>query len=167
MPLSIFTNCLNVAQLLIDVRELNITLIGGHLRPENASMVGGVAEKTLESLRFDHLFLGAGAIGEDCSIYSLDEQEARLNEKMLARSSHKTLLVDSNKFGRYLTYRVTSLSPEIHIVTDDGLDTAWRTRLGESGCPVTIVRSVGRTSDDEVETGAQVERTEQKAPLRP
>ena len=149
MPLSIFTNCLTVAQTLIDVRDFRITLIGGYLRPENASMVGSLAEETLERLRFDHLFLGAGAIADDCCIYSLDEQEARLNEKMLARSAHKTLLADSGKFGRHLTYRVTSLSPDLHIVTDDGLDKGWITRLRERGCTTTIVQAASGRPDGE------------------
>lgn len=141
MPLSVFTNCLTVAQLLIDVRDLRITLIGGYLRPENASMVGSLAEEALERLRFDYLFLGAGAVADDCCIYSLDEQEARLNEKMLARSTHKTLLIDSSKFSRHLTYRVASLTEDIQIITDDGLDKTWVTRLREKGCDTTIVQT--------------------------
>ena len=141
IPLSVFTNCLTLAQLLIDVRDLRITLIGGYLRPENASMVGSLAEEMLERLRFDHLFLGAGAVAEDCCIYSLDEQEARLNEKMLSRSAHKTLLVDSTKFGRHLTYRVAALTADLHVITDDGLDKSWMGRLRERGCPTTVVQA--------------------------
>ena len=141
MPLSVFTNCLTVAQLLMDVRDLRITLIGGYLRPENASMVGSLAEEILERLRFDYLFLGAGAVADDCCIYSLDEQEARLNEKMLARSAHKTLLIDSSKFGRHLTYRVANLSRDIQVITDDRLEESWVTRLRERGCPTTIVQA--------------------------
>src|SRR6185369_4882574 len=59
MPLSIFTNCLSVAQVLMDVPQLKITVLGGQLRPENASLTGGVAEAMLDRLWFDNLFLGA------------------------------------------------------------------------------------------------------------
>lgn len=143
LPLSVFTNCVTVAQVLMDVRDLKITLLGGHLRPENASMVGSLAEGMLERLWFDQLFLGAGAIAEDCCLYSLDEEEARLNEKMLSRATVKNLLVDASKFGKRLTYKVARLSAEVDIITDDSLDAAWSLRLKEAGCPPRMVSTAG------------------------
>ncbi|MEX6507559.1 DeoR/GlpR family DNA-binding transcription regulator [Jiella sp. M17.18] len=139
MPLSVFTNCVVTGQFLMDVPGIKVTLIGGTLRTENASMVGSLAEDMLERLWFDQLFLGAGAVAPDACIYSLDEAEARLNEKMLARASLKTLLVDSSKFGKRLTYRVAALSPEIEIVTDDGIDPSWERRLRDVGCRPLLV----------------------------
>lgn len=134
MPLSIFTNCVTVAQVLMDVRDLRITLIGGQLRPENASMVGPIAESMLERLWFDQLFLGAGAIADDACIYSLDEHEARVNELMLSRSAKKSLLVDSSKFGHRLTYRVAPLGSDLHVFTDRNLSAEWRVRLRNLSC---------------------------------
>jgi DeoR family fructose operon transcriptional repressor len=139
MPLSIFTNCITVAQVLMDVRDLRITLIGGQLRPENASMVGPIAESMLERLWFDQLFLGAGAIAEDGCIYSLDEHEARVNQLMLARSGAKSLLVDSSKFDHRLTYRVEPLTSDLHVFTDGNLSADWRARLKNLSCPLTEV----------------------------
>lgn len=143
LPLSVFTNCVTVAQVLMDVRDLKITLLGGHLRPQNASMVGSLAEDMLDRLWFDQLFLGAGAVAEDCCIYSLDEQEAQLNAKMLSRATIKNLLVDSSKFGQRLTYKVAGLSADIGIITDDGLDSAWTTRLQDAGCTPRLVAGNG------------------------
>lgn len=139
MPLSIFTNCVTVAQVLMDVRDLRITLIGGQLRPENASMVGPIAESMIERLWFDQLFLGAGAIAEDACIYSLDEHEARVNELMLSRSARKSLLIDSSKFGHRLTYRVAPLDTDLQVFTDSNLPAEWRARLDRLSCPVTEV----------------------------
>jgi DeoR family fructose operon transcriptional repressor len=143
LPLSVFTNCVTVAQVLMDVRDLKITLLGGHLRPQNASMVGSLAEEMLDRLWFDQLFLGAGAIAEDCCLYSLDEEEARLNEKMLSRAAVRNLLVDSSKFGKRLTYKVSRLSSDVGIITDDGIDQVWQSRLKEAGCTPQIVLSAG------------------------
>ncbi len=143
MPLSVFTNCLVTAQQLMDVASVKVTVLGGVLRPENASMVGSLAEELLDRLWFDHVFLGAGAVAGDLCIYSLDEAEARLNEKMLARATLKTLLVAHSKFDRILTYRVAPLAPEIEIITDDGLEASWRRRLTEIGCPPRIAAVPG------------------------
>jgi len=134
MPLSVFTNCLTVAQVLMDVRELKVTLLGGNLRPENVSMVGSFTGEMLDRLWFDRLFLGTGAIAEDCCLYSLNEEEARLNEKMLSRTALKTLLVDSSKFSHRLTYMVARLSAEIGVITDAGITPAWQNRLRDIGC---------------------------------
>lgn len=139
MPLSVFTNCVSVAQVLMDVSDVRVTLIGGQLRPENASMVGPIAQSALERLWFDQLFLGAGAVADDGCIYSLDDQEARINEMMIARSAQTALLVDSSKFGNRLTYRVAPLSKQLHVLTDDAISPEWQTRLGELDVPFTSV----------------------------
>ena len=145
-PLAIFTNCVSVAQLLMDVRVLKVTLIGGHLRPENASTVGGLALEMLDRLWFDCLFLGGGGVAEDCCLYSLDEDEARLNARMLERSAKRSLLIDSSKFGRRLTYRVGPLTPDISIITDEGIPPEWLERLRDAGCAPQVVRS-GQVTD--------------------
>jgi DeoR/GlpR family transcriptional regulator of sugar metabolism len=61
LPLHIFTNCLPVAQILMTVPDISVTLLGGILRPQNASMVGMLAEEARDRLWFDQLFLGAGS----------------------------------------------------------------------------------------------------------
>jgi DeoR/GlpR family transcriptional regulator of sugar metabolism len=138
LPLRVFTNCLPVAQLLMPVTELTVTLLGGTLRPQNASMVGMLAEQALDRLWFDQLFLGAGAISPNCEIYSADEQEARINTHMLARTNNPVVLADADKFGMRLTYRVAAIAPETRLVTETRLGTDWQQRLREFGCKVTL-----------------------------
>ena len=83
LPLRIFTNGLAVAQEFLNVPDLEVAILGGQLRSENASLVGPQAEAMLESLWFDQLFLGASAIGPDGAIYSVDSAEASFNKCML------------------------------------------------------------------------------------
>lgn len=130
-PINIFTNCVPIAQELLPVSEVSLTLIGGRLRPENASMVGSIAERTLDDLRFDQLFLGCGSVADDCCIYSADEAEANINAKMLTRATQKFLMADSNKFGKNLTYRVAELSRDLEILSDLDLGADWCTKLSE------------------------------------
>lgn len=136
LPLSVFTNCLNVAQVLMNTPGISIVLLGGQLRPENASMVGALAEAMIENLWFDQLFLGAGAIAPDACLYSLNASEAQLNQKMLARAGATWLLVDSSKFDQRLTYRVAPLGGAINVISDEQLPGHWASRLKELGCPV-------------------------------
>lgn len=139
MPLRVFTNCLPVAQVLMAAPEVQVTLLGGSLRRENASMVGMLAEAALERLWFDQLFLGAGAIAEDGTISSADEQEARINTLMVSRTRAPIVLADADKFGRRLTYGVTRLGAGARVLTDARLGADWQGRLAEQGVAVTLV----------------------------
>lgn len=139
MALNVFTNCLPLAQVLLHVPDVKVTLLGGAMRPENSSVVGALAEEALERLRFDQAFLGMGAMGEDGAIYTVDPQEARLNALTMQRSAEAVILSDSSKFGGYLTHRVRIVGPDLRIITDAGLGTEWRLRLSERGVALEVV----------------------------
>jgi len=139
LPLRIFTNGLTVAQEFLNVPGLEIAILGGQLRSENASMVGPQAEAVLETLWFDQLFLGVSAIGPDGAIYSVDGAEASLNGHMLPRSAKRFVLADSSKFGAMATYRVAPLTAVSRVITDAGLPSHWRGRLADLGVEATIV----------------------------
>jgi DeoR/GlpR family transcriptional regulator of sugar metabolism len=138
LPLRIFTNGLAVAQELLNIPNLEVAILGGQLRSENASLVGPQAEAMLESLWFDQLFLGVSAVGPDGAIHSVDSAEASLNRCMLSRSVQRFLLADASKFGTMATYRVASLA-EARVITDNKLPSEWRGRLADMGINVMIV----------------------------
>lgn len=138
LPLRIFTNGLAVAQEFLNISKLEVVLLGGQLRSENASLVGPQAEAMLESMWFDQLFLGASAVGADCAIYSVDSAEASLNQRMLARSAQRYVLADASKFGTMATYKVASLAASACVITDAALPARWRSQLAEAGVDTII-----------------------------
>lgn len=140
MPLTVFTNGLVVAQQLMTVPKLKITMIGGQLRVENASMVGPLAKAALDGLWFDQLFLGASAIGDDHRIYSIDVAEANLNADMQRRAAQTVVLADSSKFGRRATFLVSDLGAPVNLVTDEGLSADRRAALQDRGVTLTVVQ---------------------------
>ena len=139
LRLRVFTNCLAVAQLLMPVDSITVTLLGGVLRPQNASMVGMLAEEALEKLWFDQLFLGVGAIAENGEVSSADDQEARLNGRMLGRAAQVVVLTDADKFGQRLTFQVGRLGAGVQVVSEARLGPDWRQRLAEWGCDLQVV----------------------------
>ena len=141
LPLRIFTNGLAVAQEFLNIPHLEVALLGGQLRSENASTVGPQAEAMLDTLWFDQLFLGVSAIGLDGAIYSVDGAAANLNRCMLARAGQRFLLADSSKFGTMATYRVAPLT-QARIVTDAALSAKWRSNLADMGVEVTVAPAV-------------------------
>ena len=143
MPLRIFTNGLSVAQEFLNVPNLEVVVLGGQLRSENASLVGPQAEATLDGLWFDQLFLGVGAVGDDGAIYSVDSAEASLNGHMLPRSAQRFVMADASKFSTMATYRVAPLSAVTRVITDHRLSAEWRRRFDELGIAATIVEAGG------------------------
>ena len=141
IPLRIFTNGLIVAQEFLNVPNLEVVLLGGQLRSENASLVGPQAEAMLETIWFDQLFLGASAISPDGAIYSVDSAEASLNRRMLTRSADRHVMADSSKFGTMATYKVAPLS-DAKLITDTGISAPWRTQLTDMSVE-TIFAPVG------------------------
>lgn len=140
MPLTVFTNGLAVAQELMTVPKLKVTVLGGQLRVENASLVGPIAEAVLDGLWFDQLFLGASAVGDDHRIYSIDVAEASLNAAMQWRAAQIVVLADSSKFGRRATFLVSDLGARVRVVTDEGLSADRRTALEDRGVTLTVVQ---------------------------
>lgn len=138
MPLTVATNCIPVAEELAAAPGVMVLLIGGRYRPENASLVGLLAERALSELRFDTLFMGCGAVADDLNLYSLDPDEARANALMLTRAHRSLILADASKFGLTLPWRVAPLSGATHLLTDPSLPADWRDRLP---CPFTLCES--------------------------
>ncbi len=141
LPLAVFTNGLIAAQELMNIPKLMVSVIGGQVRNENASLVGPAAEAALDRLWFDQLFLGASAIGDDNRIYGLDAAEAHLNAQMRSRAANTTVLTDSSKFGRRATHVVCDLDNSISIITDDELSPDWQADLRENGAKLSVVHS--------------------------
>ncbi len=138
VPCHVFSNCLAVAQVLMPVPEVAVTLLGGSLRPQNASMVGPLAEDALGRLWFDQVFLGVGAVGADGEISSADEQEARLNAAMVARTGRVVVLADADKFGARLTWSVARMGPAMRVISEPRLTGEWQARLADWGVALTL-----------------------------
>jgi DeoR/GlpR family transcriptional regulator of sugar metabolism len=151
MPLTVVTNGLSVAQQLMNVPKLRISLIGGQLRNENASLVGPAAEFALDRLWLDQLFLGAGAIGDDNKIYSMDSAEASINAHMIERSASTIVLADASKFGRRSTFLVSDLTNRMTVISDTSMSDVQQSRLSKAG--VNLITVEGRGEDATSGTG--------------
>ena len=145
LALTVFTNCLPVAQILGDAPGVKVTLLGGTLRPGHAAVTGPLAEAMLDGLWIGQLFLGAGAVDGDLALWSADESEARLNARMIARAESVTLLAGSEKFGQRSTYRVGALAPFARVVSDDALPASTAAAIRAAG-PSLILATPHRSS---------------------
>ncbi len=105
-PLTVTTNSLALITVLAVDPAITLQILGGTYTDAEYSLRGSLAERMLEDLHFDILFLGADAIDEEGRCMAATAEEARLTQIMIRRSSRRILLADHTKIGRkgYVAY---------------------------------------------------------------
>jgi DeoR family fructose operon transcriptional repressor len=128
-PLQIVTSSLTIARLFADDDDVELVLIGGTLYPRSGVLVGPMATGCLAELHANLLlFSVAGIHGQDC--FNQNLAMAQVEQVMLQQAAHSVLLTDSSKFGRKSLTRVCGLGEVERVITDAGIDAAWREQLG-------------------------------------
>lgn len=94
-----------------------VKLTGGTLRGRTRALVGPSAEKFLEQMQFDLLFLGTNAIDAH-GLMTPNETEARMKGLMIERSERVVLVADHTKFGERSVVRFAELADLDAFLTD-------------------------------------------------
>ena len=137
--LQVITNGVNVAMELLGVQGIQLVIVGGILRADSVSVVGGFAESMLQNLSADKLFLGADSCDPEFGPSTPNLEESLVNQAMVKISREVILVVDSTKFTKRSMSRITSLA-EIHkVITDKKTAPEIVERLVGSGCEVVLV----------------------------
>lgn len=122
--LTVITNALDVASVLLDRDGIELVVLGGVVRPRMHSMLGHLAELALGQLRADTLFMGIGAIDPEHGLMN-DSIPEILTDRALRRSSRNcVVLADSSKFWQVAPAFVFGLGEVNTVVTDSYVDPA-------------------------------------------
>lgn len=78
--------------------EVKIT--GGSLRRPTRALIGPSAERFMDRMTFDLLFLGTNAVNPDAGLMTPNEDEARLKEMMIQKSKRVVLVADRSKIDK-------------------------------------------------------------------
>jgi len=137
-PLTVMTNALNVAYELAEIDSVTLIVIGGILRPASNSMVGPQAERMLQDLHADHLFLGVDGLHPDVGYCTPDILEAQLNASMIRISNEVTVVADGSKFGRRSLSLIGAIDCAQRIITDSSVDAQIADMVRARGVEVVI-----------------------------
>jgi DeoR/GlpR family transcriptional regulator of sugar metabolism len=119
--LTVVTNALDVAGVLLDRPGIELIVLGGVVRPGMHSMLGHLAELASRELRADSLYMGIGAISLDNGLMN-DSVPEILTDRALRRMARScTVLADASKFEHVATGYVFGLEEVDTIVTDGGV----------------------------------------------
>lgn len=138
-PLTVITNALNVACELAETEGVSLILVGGLLRRASSSFVGPQAERMLQDLHADHLFLAVDGLHPDVGYSTPDILEAQLNASMIRVSNEVTVVADASKFGRRSLSMIGKVECARRVLTDARVGQEDVEALRAKGVEVVIV----------------------------
>jgi DeoR/GlpR family transcriptional regulator of sugar metabolism len=116
--LTVITNCLTIAQELIDAHGVMVVLIGGTLRRETASLVGGEDLGRLLRFNIQKGFFGAHGISVAEGLTDVSLAEAEVKRPIVTMCREVIAVLDATKWGRVGLASFASLTQVHRIITD-------------------------------------------------
>lgn len=129
--LMVFTNNINVANILAENAQAEVMVVGGRLRRSDGGLVGDITREVIERFKFDVAVIGCSALDEDGDILDFDLQEVSVSQTILRQARQSILVADHTKFTRSAPVRIASLRDVDTFYTDAPLPPALTERCEE------------------------------------
>ncbi len=116
--LHIHTNALDIAGLMADDAQAQVTVLGGELKPDYKGLFG---HRTLAGLRehvYDLAFMGIVTVHLERGFMDLGQEEAVVRRVAVEQTRRSVILADASKFGRLGTVRTLGLGDIDTLVTN-------------------------------------------------
>ena len=132
----VFTNSLDVAQLLMGGSVAEVCVIGGRVRPDYRAMLGPLTIEALQRHVFDMAFVSVAAVDYTHGFMDYGQDESALRRVLARHTKELVMLVDSGKFGRPASVRTLELRQVHRLVTDVTPNAAFAATLEEAGVEI-------------------------------
>lgn len=134
--LTVITNALDAASVLLDRPGIEVIVLGGVVRPGIHSLLGHLTETAANELHADVLVMGIAAFDPEHGLTS-DHLPEILSDRALRRIANRVVLVaESHKYRRVAPARVFPLSDVDTLVTDSALPEEGRRAIERLGVAV-------------------------------
>jgi DeoR family transcriptional regulator of aga operon len=136
--LTVITNSLDVAQVLLDCDGIQLAVLGGVVRPRMHSLLGHLTEQACREMRADTLFMGIGAISLERGLMNDYMPEILTDRALRSMATSVVLIADSGKFDLVAPALVFGLDDIDVIVTDSGVRPEVVANLAARGIQVIV-----------------------------
>ena len=116
--ITVVTNNINVANILLANESCEILVAGGALRRSDGGLVGDLTTDFMTQFKVDYAVIGASALDADGDLLDFDLPEVRVSRAIIRQSRQVFLVTDASKLERSAPVRLASLS-EIDVVFTD------------------------------------------------
>jgi DeoR/GlpR family transcriptional regulator of sugar metabolism len=113
-----------IALALADHPGLEVTVVGGTLRPNALVTVGAAAIEALRMVRADVVFLGVCGLHPEIGVTTEDLEERHVKAAMIEGAAEVVALADHDKLGTAMPVVVAPISAVTRLVTDADVDDA-------------------------------------------
>lgn len=137
--LTVVTNSYQILRELEHTESLELVSTGGVVRRSTQSLVGPIAEKTLEMIKVDKVFLGTNALDLEAGLTTPNLYEAQVKKAMVQAASQVILLCDSSKINQTSFAKVVSLSDVDVWITDEEAPDDVVQQVSDAGVEVILV----------------------------
>lgn len=138
--ITVITNSLPAAFTLANNKDLTLVVCGGTVRHKTHSMHGTIAERSLQGISADLMFVGADGIDATNGITTFNEGYSISG--VMAAAAHKVVAVlDATKFNRRGFNQVLPMDKITTVITDDSISKQDRAALAKTGVELQIVQA--------------------------
>ncbi len=139
--ITVVTNNMNVANILLANPGCEIMVAGGALRRSDGGLVGELTTQFFEQFKVDFAVVGTSALDLDGDMLDFDLAEVRVSRAILGRARRSFLVTDHSKLGRSAPARIASLSEIDTVFTDLALPAALTAACRDWGTRVVVTPS--------------------------
>ena len=136
--LTVVTNNMNVANIMIHNDSCEVIVAGGAVRRSDGGLVGELTTQFFEQFKVDYAVIGTSALDIDGDLLDFDLAEVRVSRAILRQARRAFLVTDHSKLGRPAPARIASLSEIDTVFTDQPLPRALAARCADWGTTVRL-----------------------------
>lgn len=136
--LTVVTNAIPIAAELADLPSIELILIGGSVKGNTLAMVGPMAERALEQLNVDRVFLGTNGLDLTRGLTTPTPAEAAVKRRMIAAARETVVVADHSKLGKVAFATIAPLGAGTVLISDRGLDASVVAELEARGVEVIL-----------------------------
>lgn len=128
--ITVITNSLPAAFALSENKDITLVVCGGTVRHKTRSMHGSIAERSLQDINADLMFVGADGIDAVNGITTFNEGYS-ISGAMVTAANKVIAVLDSSKFNRRGFNQVLPIEKIDIIITDDAVSDVDKTGIAE------------------------------------
>jgi len=137
--LTVVTNSLANATVLMECPGIDVILIGGQVQRSRRATLGPLAMRFLDGFRVDRAFLGFNGVDADAGYTVVDFDAAEVKRRMMETGAQAVVLADSEKIGRVAFAAAAPIGAADLLITDAAVQPDHLRRLRERGLEVQAI----------------------------
>ena len=146
MPLTVITNGLDAARLLVDRPQIQVFSTGGELDAKAACLLGPLAESTLRQFTIGKAFCSCKGLDVQRGFSEASTHHASIKKLFMQRADRTYVLADHTKFGvRSRAYSGKLRDVEV-LVTDEKTDETMLGTIRQAGVKVEVAPAARQPS---------------------